>query len=227
MTRILYSLCGADRARPFSPHCWKAVMALSHKGLAFEEIPLAFTAIPKTENGASKTVPLLKDGDRLVSDSFAIALYLDQAYPDRPSLFKGEGGRATARFVEGFAQTVIHPAVTGIAVLNIHDMLDPVDQDYFRVSREKWLGRRLEEVTADRDAQIEAFPKKLEPLRHMLKHQPFIGGDMPLFADYIVFGALQWLRITSGSIHLAADDPAALWFARCLDLFEGQASAVA
>jgi len=227
MTRILYSLCGADRARPFSPHCWKAVMALSHKGLAFEEIPLAFTAIPKTENGASKTVPLLKDGDRLVSDSFAIALYLDQAYPDRPSLFKGEGGRATARFVEGFAQTVIHPAVTGIAVLNIHDMLDPVDQDYFRVSREKWLGRSLEEVTADRDAQIEAFPKKLEPLRHMLKHQPFIGGDMPLFADYIVFGALQWLRITSGSIHLAADDPAALWFARCLDLFEGQARAVA
>ncbi len=61
MTITLYSLCGTDAARPFSPHCWKVVMALHHKGLAFEERPLAFTAIPTIEGGFSKTVPILRD----------------------------------------------------------------------------------------------------------------------------------------------------------------------
>ncbi len=80
-------------------------MSLAHKGLDFEERPLAFTAIPGIENGFSKTVPVLRDGDRLVKDSFDIAVYLDEAYPDQPSLFNGEGGKALSRFVESWSQT--------------------------------------------------------------------------------------------------------------------------
>lgn len=227
MTRMLYTLCGADRARPFSPHCWKSVMALRHKGLDFTEVPLPFTEIPKAEDGATRTVPLLRDGDRLVTDSFAIALYLEETYADRPSLFCGEGGMAVARFVEGYSQTVIHPAISRIALLDIHAMLAPVDQDYFRASREVRFGKPLEQVAPDRAAEIAAFPATLEPLRHMLKFQPFLGGERPLFADYILFGALQWLRITTGSVPLDADDPAGQWFERCLDLFDGAGRAVA
>ncbi len=227
MSITLYSLCGANAARPFSPHCWKVVMALRHKGLSYSERPLPFTAIPGIENGASKTVPLLRDGDRLIADSFAIALYLDEAYPQEPSLFKGEGGEAMARFVEGYSQMVLHTAITRIALMDIHDMLAPIDQAYFRSNRENRFGKPLEEVAPDRAAEIAAFPAKLEPLRHMLKFQPFIGGESPLFADYIVFGALQWLRITTGSVHLAENDPARLWFERCLDLHGGEARQVA
>lgn len=227
MSITLYSLCGTDAARPFSPHCWKIVMALAHKGLPFEERPLPFTAIPQIENGASATVPLIRDGDRLVSDSFQIALYLDEAYPEQPSLFNGDGGKALARFVEGYSQTVLHPAATKIGVKMIHDMLDPVDREYFRRTREGRLGATLEEITANRDAEIAAFPAKLGPLRHMLKFQPFLGGESPLFADYIVVGLFQWLRITTGSTHLSVADPVALWLDRCLDLFGGRARAVA
>lgn len=227
MSRTLYTLCGADSARPFSPHCWKSVMALRHKGLDFDEVPLPFTGIAGVESGASKTVPLLRDGEHLVSDSFTIALHLEEAYPERPSLFRGEGGKALARFVEGYSQTVLHPAVTRIALLDIHGMLAPQDQVYFRASREDRFGKPLEAVAPDRAAEIAAFPAKLEPLRHMLKFQPFLGGERPLFADYIVFGALQWLRITTGSVPLEGDDPARQWFERCLDLFGGAARAVA
>lgn len=226
MSRTLYTLCGADSARPFSPHCWKSVMALRHKGLDFDEVPLPFTGISAVENGASKTVPLLRDGEHLVSDSFAIALHLEEAYPERPSLFRGEGGKALARFVEGYSQTVLHPAITRIALLDIHAMLAPQDQAYFRTSREDRFGKPLEEVAPDRAAEIAAFPAKLEPLRHMLKFQPFLGGERPLFADYIPFGALQWLRITTGSVPLGSGDPARQWFERCLDLFGGAARAV-
>ena len=39
MTILLYDLVGADEKRPYSPHCWKAAMALAHKGLSFRRVP--------------------------------------------------------------------------------------------------------------------------------------------------------------------------------------------
>ncbi|SIP94087.1 Glutathione S-transferase [Rhizobium sp. RU20A] len=218
MSLTLYALCGADPARPFSPHVWKVAMALAHKGLSAQTVAVGFTDIPGIEAGATKTVPLLKDGETLVSDSFAIARYLEETYPDRPSLFGGPGGLATARLVEGWSQTQIHPLLTPILILDIHAMLAPIDQAYFRESREKRLGRTLEEAAAGAPAAIADLRTRLEPLRHTLRHQPFIGGETPLFADYIVFGALQWARTTSKTEILGADDPVALWFDRCLDL---------
>lgn len=215
MVRILYTLCGADPDIRFSPHCWKIILALRHKGLDFEEKPVGFTEIAKLENGFSKTVPILKDGDKLIADSFAIALYLEQTYPDAPSLFKGEGGAGMARFVEAYSQSTLHPAITRIALKHIHDMLSPVDQAYFRESREARLGATLEEVATGREAEIAAFADKLKPLRVMLKSQPFIGGSEPLFADYIVFGALQWAFLTGSPGLLDPNDPVMNWFERC------------
>ncbi len=227
MARILYSLCGRDENRPFSPHCWKVSMALAHKGLDFVEKPTPFTEIPKLENGFSKTVPILRDGNLLIRDSFDIALYLDDTYPDRPTLFGGEGGKSLARFVEGFSQTLIHPVLSRIAIKNIHDMLDEPDQVYFRESREARLGRRLEDFEAARQDEVAALAAQLEPIRHTLRFQPFIGGETPLFADYILFGALQWVRITTGLAPLAANDPVTTWFETCLDLHNGFGRAVA
>jgi glutathione S-transferase len=226
MTRALYSLCGADRGRFFSPHCWKSVMALAHKGLDFDEIPTTYARIRSIGNGISATLPVLDDNGHLVSDSFDIALYLEEAYPDRPSLFKGEGGRALSRMVEGYSQKIIHPAIMRIALPDIHAILDDGDKAYFRESREAMIGKPLEVFAADSEAEKAALTGKLEPIRHMLKFQPFIGGDTPLFADYIVFGALQWLRISAGFSMLAADDPVMLWFERCLDLHQSRGRTV-
>ncbi len=221
MTRKLYALSGADTSRPFSPHVWKTKLSLAHKGLAFDIAPVGFTEIPRLEQGATKIVPLLRDGEKLVSDSFDIALYLEEAYPDRPPLFSGEGGKAMARFVEGWSQTTLHPAIGRIAIMDIHDSLDPVDRAYFRASREERFGRPLEAVADAGQGDLQTFSAKLEPLRHMLKFQPFLGGDGPLFADYIVFGALQWARIVSPHRLLAAGDVVTEWFERCLDLHDG------
>jgi glutathione S-transferase len=227
MTRSLYTLCGADAARRFSPHSWKIVMALAHKGLDFSEKPTPFTAIPAIENGFSPTVPVLDDGGKLVRDSFDIALYLEDAYPDRPTLFAGEGGKALSRMVEGYVQTILQAAIVKIIVKDIHDCLAPADQAYFRTSREQRLGRTLEEIEANHAVELAAFQPRLEPVRHMLKFQPFIGGEGPLFADYILFGALQWARVVSPKRLLAADDPVRGWFERCLDLHGAHARAAA
>ncbi|WP_296736263.1 glutathione S-transferase family protein [Mesorhizobium sp.] len=221
MTILFYDLVGHDAQRPFSPHCWKAKMALAHKGLDATKVPTRFLEVPKVEGGVSKTVPVIRDGDRVVADSFAIALYLDETYPDRPTLFGGEGGKATARFIERWSQLTIHPYVTTAALTDLHRMQDETNRAYFRESREQRLGKRLEEVVAGRDAGLAAFRASLEPLRSTLTYQPFIGGASPLFADYIVFGALQWARVASPYRLLDDADSVAQWFERCLDLHGG------
>ncbi|MER2535211.1 MAG: glutathione S-transferase family protein [Rhizobiaceae bacterium] len=226
MTILLYDLVGADASRPFSPHCWKAAMALAHKSLPFERVPTPFTKVPLVEGGAFKTVPVLRDRDTLVVDSFEIARYLDAAYPDRPSLFGGPGGEAAARFIERWCQSTVQAQLMRFVVADIWRRLSPVDQAYFRDSRERRLGMALEAVEATRDQSVAAFRSSLAPLRDMLSYQPFIGGDGPLFADYIVFGAFQWARVMSPFRTLETDDPVALWLERCLDLHGGLGRAV-
>ena len=227
MTVLLYDLVGADPERPFSPHCWKIAFALAHKGLAFERVPTPFVEVKAVESGVCGTVPVIRDGERVVGDSFDIALYLEKAYPDRPSLFSGEGGVAATRFIERWSQLIVHPFIGSAVLMDIHDMLAPPDQAHFRTSREPRFGKSLEAVPADRDANLEGFRKSLDPLRSMLTYQPFLGGESPLFADYIVASAFQWARVVSSYPLLADGDPVAEWFGRCLDLHEGLGRTVA
>lgn len=227
MTILLYDLVGEDASRPFSPHCWKTAMSLAHKGLEFRRVPTPFTSVPAVEGGVSKTVPVIRDGDEVVADSFIIALYLDDAYPDRPSLFGGDGGRAMARFIERWSQLTLHPYLGASVLTDIHERLAPPDQAYFRENREKRYGKTLEEVAAPREAQLAAFRASLEPLRNMIGYQPFIGGETPLYPDYVVFGAFQWVRVMSPFPVLGADDPISAWFERLLDLHAGLGRSVA
>jgi glutathione S-transferase len=225
MPILLYDLVGRDTSRPFSPHCWKTRMSLAHKGLDFECIPTPFTAVPKVDNGTT-TVPVIRDGDQLVADSFAIAEYLDATYPDRPLLFGSPDAKAMCRFVEAWSQQTIHPFLGSALLMDIHDSLDDADQVYFRTSREARMGKPLEEMPVGRDAAREAFLPRLNPLRTTFQRQAFLGGETPNFADYIVFGAFQWARIISNYPILPADDAVALWFERCLDLHGGAGRAV-
>ncbi|SDG81882.1 glutathione S-transferase family protein [Janthinobacterium sp. YR213] len=218
MSIILYSLCAADRRRHYSPHVWKIIMALKHKELQAEVRPVSFAEIAGIEDGSYKSVPVLNDNGHIEGDSFEIAVYLERAYPDRPSLFGGPGGQAMARFVESFSQTVIHPPVSAIAAMDMHALMSPADQAYFRAAREKRFGKTLEEASATRHIELAALPEKFAPLRSVLARQPWLGGAQPLFADYILFGVLQWARITVPYPLLPVDDPVSTWFERCLDL---------
>jgi glutathione S-transferase len=225
VTILLYDLVGSDPSRPFSPHCWKARMALAHKGLAFEALPTRFTEVSDVEGGGGargRTVPVIRDGETVVQDSFAIAEYLDDTYPDRPALFQGQSGRALARFVESWTQRTLHPAIVRATILDIHAAQDDENKAFFRAKREKAFGKPLEEVQDGRTEEKRlAASKSLEPLRATLRNQPFLAGERPMFADYIVFGGFQWLRVLSTFRLLDDGDPIADWFERCLDLHGG------
>lgn len=222
MSIKLYELVGKDPTRPFSPHCWKARMALAHKELEVEHIPVRFTEIAAIENGGQSIVPVIRHGENVIADSFAIALYLRDAYPDRGKrLFPGDGNHGTTRFIESWSQTQLHSWIIKWAMMDIHDMLDEADQVHFRKKREAVFGKPMEEIVANREETIPQLLQLIAPFRLMLKHQPFLGGKEPAFADYIPFGAFQWLRICSGLHMIPKDEPVLEWFERMLDLYDG------
>ncbi len=221
MPITLYDLAGADPDLRFSPYCWRTRFALAHKGLAVETVPWRFTEKEKIAFSGQGRVPVIVDGGTTVADSWAIAEYLEQTYPARPSLFGGAAGRTHARFINAWADTILLPGIARLIVRDILDVLDPRDTDYFRRSREERFGMSLDEVVAGRNERVDAWRSTLSPVRTVLQHQPWLGGDAPDYADYILLGTLQWPRCVSRFALLNAGDPVFNWQQRGLALFDG------
>jgi len=219
----LWDLAGAEADRRFSPYCWRVKLALHHKGLPFATIPWRFIEKDRIAFSGQGKVPVIKDGDRTVFDSWTIANYLEDAYPDRPSLFAGEGGRALGRFICDWSDAVVLAGVLPMIALDIHAHLDPDNQAYFRTTREKFFGRTLEQAQGDRETRVREFRDALAPLRRTLKRQDFLSGAAPAWADYVVFSVFQWARCISPFRLLAGDDPVHAWRERMFDLFDGEA----
>lgn len=217
----MHDLAGADASVRFSPYCWRTRLALAHKGLLVQTIPWRFTEKDALAFSGQGRVPVIRDGDRVVHDSWAIAEYLEDTYPDRPSLFGGATGRAHARFINAWADSVVLMAIARLIVRDVLDVVDAKDRGYFRESREERFGMTLEAVQEGRDVRVAEFRALLTPARLVLGRQPWLGGKMPTYADHILFGTLQWPRCASRFEVLAEDDPVAEWRERMLDLFDG------
>jgi glutathione S-transferase len=216
----LYELV-LENGRSASPYVWRTRYALAHKGIEFESVPLGFTEIPTVFAGRFKTVPVIKDGDTMLAESWDIAEYLEQAYPRSPRLFCGDAEIATLKLLDAWLHTEILRRMFRLYLLDIHNAARPEDRAYFRASREQRLkGRSLEEFTADRESRLPAMREAFAPLRAHLANFPFLGGRMPNYADYLVLAALQWIASVGTMPLLAADDEALrAWFNRCSELY--------
>ena len=220
MTIQLYDLATADPGLRFSPYCWRVKMALAHKGLVWEEIPWHFTEKNRLPDPNAGTVPVLVDDGVIVSDSWKIAEYLDERYPQKP-LFDSAQARSEALLIKFWIERTIHPFITRMGVGDFMSTLHEKDKAYFRESREKRFGMPIEQYMQTRDQARDGFREALEPLRAMLAEQPYVAGNSPGYADYIVFGILQWMRCGSPYASLRQDDAVFEYRERLLDLYDG------
>lgn len=225
MAIVIYELDGRDGHR-FSPYCWRTRMALAHKGLTarFETIPFRDKSALAFAN--HKTVPVLVDGGKTVVDSWSIAEHLE-CYPGR-TLFGRDGGRTFTRFINAWTNNALQRALAPLIVADIFAHATPEDREHFRATREpRYGGRRLEDVQAEARADgPDAFRSILSPVRDVVAENPYLGGDEPLYADYIVLGAFQWARCVSSYPLLSEDDPVHAWRGRMLKLYDGMAAKV-
>jgi glutathione S-transferase len=220
MSIVLHDLAGADPALRFSPYCWRSRYAMAHKGLPVETLPWRFTEKAAIAFSGQGRVPVIRDGETVVSDSWAIAIYLEQQYP-APALFGSAMAQAHARFINAWADSVLLPGIARLIVRDIFDVLDPIDRSYFRESREARFGMTLEAVQQGREDRVGALRDSLQPLRLVLGQQPWLGGAAPSYADCIIAGTLMWPRCCSRFAMLAEDDVISAWFGRMLDQYGG------
>jgi glutathione S-transferase len=208
----LYDLTFAEDRRP-SPYCWRAKLALKHKGLQWRDEPCGFNEKQKIAFAQSQTYPVIHDGTKIVKDSWAIAGYLDETYPDRP-LFPNDPSRAYARFVNGWADTVVNPTIFPMVVADMVAVCRPQDRDYVVESRSKRIG------TSDfagfqknaREKGMASFRASLEPARRVLREQPFLAGASAAYPDIILYGTLLWPQTMSPALDLLEnDDPVYAW----------------
>ena len=89
---------------PFSTNVERVALALAHKGVPVEYVDVdPDDRSPVVEVSGQELVPVLIDGDRILSDSPVILEYLEERFPDPPLYPADEGRRAEVRiFVEWF-----------------------------------------------------------------------------------------------------------------------------
>lgn len=225
MARVLYDLSAHDDRR-FSPYCWRARFALAHKGLEMETMPVSFSEKEKIAFSGQPLVPVLVEEGQTVADSWKIACYLEEKYPSRPSLFGGAVGQAEALFINHWCDKVVQPTLVPAILFSIFQKVKPEEQPYFRETREKRFGKTLEAMHAERETHIVNFRKVVEPARAVLATQPFLAGDAPRYADYILAGTLQFARLAHKDDVLAPDDPVRAWRERVFELFGRMAASV-
>ena len=216
----LWELKGKNDRR-YSLFSWRTRMALKHKGLEFTSTPVFMSDKAAIEFSGGKTVPVIRDGETVVRDSWKIAEHLESRFPDAPSLFGGPVGQALSNNFNIWTDRVLVGGMLPVIVADTHERVDPADDAYFRKTFEKFVGKTLEEARAARPEAQKRLDRTLEPLNATLKRQPFVCGAAPAYADYILFSVFQWARITSPQDVLAADAPLHAWREKMLDLYGG------
>ncbi len=162
-----------------SLYCAKLRIILRHKQLAFTEVsppggggsPEYLARVP------SGNIPALVDGDLILTDSEAIAEYLEERHPE-PSMFPATiTGRALARERARFADTRLEPA---LRLTFPH--VDPATRDAKAIS----------------DAQTQ-INLRLKALGVMLERSP-LPRDTLWMGDPGTIVTLAWIDLFDGPV---------------------------
>ena len=234
---IFYDIASREPRTTFATNPWKTRLALNFKGVPYQtqwvEMPditavreeLGVPANRTLPDGTPyHTLPVIHDTatGKLVGDSFEIALYLDNAYPNGPTLFRPFTKGLTAAFnarVDGvftkFAglctQMPFDPAVMS-AVQEMFVKRVPAIQatglaqqgETSLVSLEAAMGELAKAYrhtggTTDyfwrAGGTAESQAQQPPPGREMMG--PFLDGDEPVYADFVL---AAWLKMFETSM---------------------------
>ena len=219
---ILYEL-DAINEQYFSPYTWRILMSLNHKELydQTKRVQVKFSDKSLISHKGFKTVPVLEDGNTWTGESLKIAKYLEETYPDKPSLFGGKENMELTSIINHMIDTKILGILARIIVSDVYKVLQPDDKDYFRETREKMLNKKIEEIELESENYIPILQKELNPFRKILKDNDFFSGNNPMYCDYLLFGFFMWARNTSPKQLLDKNDVLWSWRQRMLNLFDG------
>jgi glutathione S-transferase len=162
-----------------SPFSWRVLLALEHKGLAYESVCLHFD---KQEHQSPQMlklnprgrVPVLKDGDYVVFESVAVLYYLDIKYPELPI----------------FGTT---PEEAGVIMRVICEFQAYTEPFLSKITTSVFAGKvadRIEELT---DA-MHVVGREARTIEGRLSKEHWIVGASYSATDMVIFPWIQLLR---------------------------------
>lgn len=190
----LYDLVGAQDLR-FSPFCWRSKAVLAYKNIPYTTVPIRFSDKDKLAFSGQERVPVIKDGDKVVYDSWTIARYLEDKQPE-PRIFPGLGLKEACRFFNLYVDRTVHPACLPVVVSDIFAKVDPADRTYFRTSREARFGMTLEALAAKRAENRPKLQAVLADLDATIAGQDYFFGVLT-YADLCLFGTFKFVTAVS------------------------------
>jgi glutathione S-transferase len=187
---------------------------LDYKGLPYRKIEVTpgIGQLEIYQLSGQRQVPVIKDGTSIVSDSTAIALYLDKKYPDRPIIpsdpklrglclmmeewaDESIGLNARKAMIGAFSQdpafrtAFLPPSVPSFLKTLLgtvpHEALDLVNFG---------IGFGPDVVKAARNA----LSQDLEALTLLLANSPYLVTAHPTLADFAVAGLSMYIKFPDG-----------------------------
>ncbi|KAJ7136014.1 hypothetical protein C8R44DRAFT_729533 [Mycena epipterygia] len=210
---VFYDIASAPPVTTYTVNTWKTRYALNFKRVhyrtewvAFPDVAsvrkkLGVAPVAKLRDGSAlHTLPIIQDPatDQFVGDSFDIAIYLDKTYTDGPSLLPP----STTVLQAGFNEHV-NATISRFFSLFVHGM--PFSPETAEASKATFCARagkeRWEDLAVEgeeRARTLEAFKAALGDLAKWYSRTdgPFMEGENPLYADFIIGGWLAFISIT-------------------------------
>ncbi|MCA1993433.1 MAG: glutathione S-transferase family protein [Coleofasciculus sp. S288] len=198
-----------------SQYSEKVRLILDYKGLAYRKIEVTpgVGQLELFRLSGQRRVPVLKDGDTVISDSTAIAMYLDRKYPDKPLIPVDPKERGLCLLMEEWADASIgiksRKVFYGALSQNQGfrtSILPNTTPDFVKTLVGAVPSEVLDilgtGVGFGPDAVKEAkddLKQDLEALSLLLLDRPYLVTDYPCLADFAVAGLSMLLKFPSGS----------------------------
>lgn len=193
-----------------SAYSEKVKLILDYKQLPYKttEVTPGVGQFELFQLSGQRKVPILKDGAAVIPDSTAIALYLEETYPERPILPADPRAKGLCLALEDWAdeslglqgrkamigafskhpnfRTALLPAATPDLVKTI---VGAVPGDLLSL-----LGTGVGFGPDSVKEATRILKQALEALCLMLQNQPYLVGDQPTLADFAVAGITMYIK---------------------------------
>lgn len=124
--------------------CQRVKWILAYKGIAHETVDIApFTAAQMRDLAPLASVPCLEVGDVMITESMAIAEYLEEAFPQVALLPQQSLARAEVRVLCEAANAYVHPGQRNRLAMFFLPQADAAEIKELRCN---WLNKSLAEV---------------------------------------------------------------------------------
>ncbi|MEM8602521.1 MAG: glutathione S-transferase N-terminal domain-containing protein [Cyanobacteria bacterium P01_H01_bin.121] len=192
-----------------SHYCEKIRLMLNYKGLPYQaqEVAPGIGQVKLFQLSGQRQVPVLKDGEQVITDSTAIAQYLEQKFPEHLVIPSDPKQKALCLMMEEWADSSIglNGRVAMIGAFNQHPdfraaflkgILPDSLQNFVRALPGDALTLLGTSVGFGADAVKAAhiaLAQNLEALCLILAEQPYLLGEQPTLADFAVAGLSMYV----------------------------------